>query len=126
MDLLNSALKTQSWKNLANRRACPVCIDANRRHRIMKLGLPSVQQLHHNKCVTNIAFVKLGSLRVRSEAVNAILLSEFLKERHQVQDLKAILAKQEKQIEAPTAGLQKVSAQVEMSRPAPQMVTNDR
>jgi hypothetical protein len=43
-----------------------------------------------------------------------------------VQDLKAIVAKQEKQIEAPTAGLQKVSAQVEMSRPAPQVVNNNQ
>jgi hypothetical protein len=53
-------------------------------------------------------------MRVRYEAVNAMSLNEFLKEHHQVQHLKAIVAKQEKQIEAPTAGLQKVSAQVEI------------
>jgi hypothetical protein len=40
---MDSALKTQSWQNLANRRVCHVCIDAHRRHRIMKLDLPSVQ-----------------------------------------------------------------------------------
>jgi hypothetical protein len=38
-----------------------------------------VSRTTHNKSVTNIAFVKLGSLRVRYEAVNAMLLSEFLK-----------------------------------------------
>ena len=48
---------------------------------------------------------------MRYEAVNAMLLNEFLKEHHQVQDLKAIVAGQQKQIEALTAGLQKVSAQ---------------
>ena len=36
------------------------------------------------------------------------------------------IARQQKQVEALTAGLQKVSAQVDMSRPAPQMVLNDQ
>ena len=49
---------------------------------------------------------------VRYEAVNAILLNEFLKEHRTVQELK-------KEIAALTATVQKVSAQVEMSRPAP-------
>jgi hypothetical protein len=62
---------------------------------------------------------------VRYDAVNAMLLNEFLKEHHQVQDLKAIVAEQQKQIEALSAGLQKVSAQIEMSRPAPQMVVDN-
>ena len=75
---------------------------------------------------------------VRYEAVNAMLLNEFLKEHSTVQELKAatakqeakvakqeaMIAKQQNQIEAFTAGLQKVSAQLEMSRPAPQMVVN--
>jgi hypothetical protein len=63
---------------------------------------------------------------VRYEAVNAMLLNEFLKEHHQLQDLKAIIAQQQKQIEALTAGLQKVSAQVELNKPAPQMVGNNQ
>jgi uncharacterized coiled-coil protein SlyX len=38
----------------------------------------------------------------------------------------ATIAKQQRQIEALTAGLQKVSAQLELSRPAPQaVVTNE-
>jgi hypothetical protein len=67
---------------------------------------------------------------VRYEAVNAMLLNEFLKERRKVQelekDLRATIAQQQEQIEALTAGLQRVSAQVEMSRPAPQMVLNNQ
>jgi hypothetical protein len=63
---------------------------------------------------------------VRYEAVNAMLLNEFLKEHHQVQDLKAIVAQQQKQIEALTAGLQKVSAQIELSKPAPRTVLNNQ
>ena len=55
---------------------------------------------------------------VHYEAVNAMLLNEFLKEHREVQELK-------KQVAALTAGLQKVSAQVEMSRPAPQTVVDN-
>jgi hypothetical protein len=61
---------------------------------------------------------------VRYDAVNAMLLNEFLKEHHQVQDLKTIVAGQQKQIEALTTGLQKVSAQLEASKPAPQVANN--
>jgi hypothetical protein len=43
---------------------------------------------------------------VRYDAVNAMLLNEFLKEHRRVQDL-------EKQVAALTAGLQKVTARVE-------------
>jgi trimeric autotransporter adhesin len=63
---------------------------------------------------------------VRYEAVNAMLLNEFIKEHHQVQDLKATVAEQQKQIETLTAGLQKVSAQIELSKPAPRTVLNNR
>jgi hypothetical protein len=48
-----------------------------------------------------------------------MLLNEFLKEHQKVQQL-------EKQIEALTAGLQKVSDQLELSKPAPQTVANDQ
>ena len=68
---------------------------------------------------------------VRYDAVNAMLLNEFLKDHRTVQELKSIVAKheataaqQQKQIETLTAGLQKVSAQVEVSKPAPQVVDN--
>ena len=61
---------------------------------------------------------------VRYDAINAMLLNEFLKEHRKVQELEANAAKQQKQIEALTAGLQKVSAELELSKPAPQTVKN--
>jgi hypothetical protein len=54
-----------------------------------------------------------------------MLLNEFLKEHRTVQDLKAVVAQQERQIEALTSGLAKASAQIEFARSAPQTVLND-
>ena len=69
---------------------------------------------------------------VRYEAVNAMLLNEFLKEHRNVQELKATVAKQEATIAALTASLkeqasqiQKVSAQLALTKPAPQLAGND-
>jgi hypothetical protein len=61
---------------------------------------------------------------VRYEAVNAMLLNEFLKEHQTVQDLKTMVAQQKKQIEVLTAGLQKVSAQLEVNKSRPQVAIN--
>jgi hypothetical protein len=44
----------------------------------------------------------------------------------QQEGFEAKLAKQEEQIEALTAGLQKVSAQLELSKPAAQTVLNNQ
>jgi uncharacterized coiled-coil protein SlyX len=62
-----------------------------------------------------------------------MLLNEFLKEHQTVQELKsaavkreAMIASQQKQIEALTAGLQKVSAQLEASKPASQRFGSSR
>jgi hypothetical protein len=63
---------------------------------------------------------------VRYEAVNAMLLNEFLKEHKTVQEQGATIARLQKQIEALTAGLQKVSAQLELNKPAPQTVLNNQ
>ena len=41
-----------------------------------------------------------------------------------VKELQATVAQQQKQIEALTTGLQKVSAQIEVNKPAPQVVVN--
>ena len=58
---------------------------------------------------------------VRSDAVNAMLLNEFLKEHCKVEqltkDFESQLVEQQKQIEALTAGLQKVSDRLELSKP---------
>src|SRR5262245_61639013 len=69
---------------------------------------------------------------VRYEAVNAMLLNEFLKEHRTVQEQKGTIAElrqnfaqQQKQIEALTAGLQKVRAQLEVTKPAAQTVRNN-
>jgi hypothetical protein len=71
---------------------------------------------------------------VRYEAVNAMLLNEFLKEHRKNEEQEATIAQQQKQIEALTTGLQKVSAKLaaaspssgglEASKPAPQVVNN--
>jgi hypothetical protein len=61
---------------------------------------------------------------VRYDAVNAMLLNEFLKEHRTVQEQGATITELKKQIAALTAGLQKVSAQLELSKPAPQTVLN--
>ena len=64
-------------------------------------------------------------LSVRYEQINAMLLNEFLKEHRKNEEQQAIIERQQKQIEALTAGLQKVSAQLELSKSAPQTVLND-
>jgi predicted ribosome quality control (RQC) complex YloA/Tae2 family protein len=79
---------------------------------------------------------------VRYEAVNAMLLNEFLKAHKKVEeqeatitqlkstvaqqqkDFQATAAHQQKQIETLAAGLQKVSAQVELKQRSPQMAVN--
>jgi hypothetical protein len=70
---------------------------------------------------------------VRYDQVNAMLLNEFLKEHRKVEEQgrelqkqTATIAKQQTQIEALAAGLQKVSAQIETGRPVPQIVDNNR
>jgi phosphatidylserine decarboxylase len=84
---------------------------------------------------------------VRYEAVNAMLLNEFLKEHRKVEQQEttitqlksraakqdAIAAQQQEEIKALTASLkeqasqiQKVSDQLEVSKPAPRTVLNDQ
>jgi hypothetical protein len=65
---------------------------------------------------------------VRYEAVSAMLLNEFLKEHRKVErltkDFELKLAEQQTEIQQLTAGLRKVSAQLELSKPAPQTASN--
>jgi hypothetical protein len=75
---------------------------------------------------------------VRYEAVNAMLLNEFLKQHRKVEEQQATIAElksnsakqattvaqQQKQIEALTATVQKVTDQIALSKPAPQLVAN--
>ena len=86
-----------------------------------------------------VVYGKDGKLwTVRYEAVNVMLLNEFLKEHKKVEeqqasiaDLKSTVALQQKEMQVLTAQLkeqaaqiQKVSAQLEASKPAPKVVAN--
>jgi len=73
---------------------------------------------------------------VRYEAVNAMLLNEFLKEHRKVEKQEATIARLKKDFGATVAQLtarleeeasqiQKVSAQLEMSKPAPRTVSSN-
>jgi uncharacterized coiled-coil protein SlyX len=80
---------------------------------------------------------------MRYDAVNAMLLNEFLKEHRKIEeqtntiaelkstvaqqqkDFQSKLAEQEKQIEALASGLQKVSAQIEMGERARKVAVNE-
>jgi septal ring factor EnvC (AmiA/AmiB activator) len=77
---------------------------------------------------------------VRYDAVNAMLLNEFLKEHRKVarqnyemQQQKAMIAQLKKEMETMSARLkeqdskiQKMSDRLELSEPRPEMVVNDR
>jgi len=70
---------------------------------------------------------------VRYDAVNAMLLNEFLKkhkafveEQRKVQEQGATITRLEEQVETLTAGLQKVSAQLQLSKPSSQTVSNNQ
>jgi len=61
---------------------------------------------------------------VRYDQINAMLLNEFLKAHRKVEKLEATITRQEEQIEALAAGLQKVSARIEMKEPTAQIADN--
>ena len=61
---------------------------------------------------------------VRYEAVNAMLLNEFLKEHRKNQQQEATIARLEKQIEVLAEGLQKVSGELESTKSAEQVAFN--
>ena len=63
---------------------------------------------------------------VRYEAVNAMLLNEFIKEHQKVQRLEAALAAVNERLKAQDAKIDKVNAKVGLTKPAPQMVVNDQ
>jgi trimeric autotransporter adhesin len=69
---------------------------------------------------------------VRYDEINAMLLNEFLKEHKRIEEQQskidkqqAAIAREQKQIEALTAGLQKVSTQLELRKSEPQTVLNN-
>jgi len=63
---------------------------------------------------------------VRYEAVNAMLLNEFLKAHRKVEKLEAAVEAVNKRLKEQDAQIQKVSAQLEVSRPAPRTVAKNQ
>jgi len=63
---------------------------------------------------------------VRYDQVNAMLLNEFLKEHRTVQEQQKEIDTLRNELKEQRVLIQKVSAQVEMSNPAPQVVVSNR
>ena len=61
---------------------------------------------------------------VRYDAVNAMLLNEFLKEHRKMEAQQKQIDDLTARLERQAAQIQKVSAQVEASKPSPQVVNN--
>ena len=107
------------------------------KHELDPAGIPQFGLVAEDVQKVNPALVACDEqgkpYTVRYEAVNAMLLNEFLKEHRKGQEqdaviaqLKSAVAHQEKQIEALTAGLQKVSAQLELSKDTPQLIASEQ
>ena len=63
---------------------------------------------------------------VRYDQVNAMLLNEFLKEHHKVEKLEAALTAVTEHLKEQDSKIQKVSVQIELSKPVAQTVNNQR
>ena len=63
---------------------------------------------------------------VRYDAVNAMLLNEFLKEHKKVEELEGIVASLAATVREQAVQIQKVSAQLDVSKTAPQIVLNNQ
>ena len=99
------------------------------KHELDPKGIPQFGLVAEDMEKVNPALVARNAegkvFTVRYEAVNAMLLNEFLKEHRKNEEQEATIARQQKQIDALTAGLQKVSAQLELNKRAPETVSNN-
>jgi Chaperone of endosialidase len=117
------------------------------KHELDPAGVPQFGLVAEEVAKVNPALVardKQGKpYTVRYEAVNAMLLNEFLKEHRKIETLEARMVEQDKDYQAnacrqqreidslkaalneQAAEIQKVSAQLEASKPAPQVVLNN-
>ncbi len=99
------------------------------KHELDPKGIPQFGLVAEDVEKVNPALVARNAegkvFTVRYEAVNAMLLNEFLKEHRKNEEQEATIARQQKQIDALTAGLQKVSAQLELNKRAPETVSNN-
>ena len=100
-------------------------------------GIPAFGLVAEEVAKVNPALVVLDRegkpVTVRYEQVNAMLLNEFLKEHKKVEAQQATIAALKNEVQTVVAQLkeqaaeiQKVSAQIEMSKPAPQAVLNNQ
>jgi hypothetical protein len=93
--------------------------------RIPQFGLVAEQVANVNPdLVARDAEGKVYS--VRYEAVNAMLLNEFLKEHRRVQRLEAALAAMDRRLKTQDAKIKRVNDKVELIKPAPLTVLNDQ
>jgi hypothetical protein len=63
---------------------------------------------------------------VRYDQVNAMLLNEFLNEHRTAQELKNEIAALTATVKEQASQIQKVGAQIEVNKPAPQLTLNNR
>ena len=63
---------------------------------------------------------------VRYDAVNAMLLNEFLKEHKKVEDLERIVTSLAATVKEQAAQIQKVRAELELNKPAPRTVLTNQ
>jgi hypothetical protein len=97
-------------------------------------GVPQLGLVAEDVAKVNPSLVALDRdgkpFSVNYRPVTAMLLNEFLKEHRKVEKLEATLAQQQRDFQAAVAELkgqiQKVSAQLELNKPAPQTVLNNR
>ena len=61
---------------------------------------------------------------MRYDAVNAMLLNEFLKEHKRVEKLESVVASLAATVKEQATQIQKVNARLEATKPAPQVVNN--
>ena len=66
----------------------------------------------------------VASTFIKTSAGRVSLLNEFLKEHQKLEEQGATIAQMKRQIEALTVTVQKVSDQVALSKPAPQLVAD--
>ena len=65
-------------------------------------------------------------MAVHYEQINNMLLNEFLKEHRKLQEQEKRIDALTAQLKEQSAQIQKVSAQLEVTKPAPQMVVNNQ
>jgi hypothetical protein len=100
------------------------------KHELDPKGIPQFGLVAEDVEKVNPALVARNAegkvFTVRYEAVNAMLLNEFLKEHRTVQGQQKEIDALKAELKEQKALIQKVSAQIEVTKPRPQVVNNDQ